>query len=244
MPLNVAIVGFGRMAQKFYVPALKLLAPDARYAIADPADDARIKAQKTFPGTSCFAAVEELANLALDAALIASPPASHFHAWHMLVLRNVPIFMEKPFPLPDQIGAVEEAAQRGSPPFMLNFNRRFWLPYQRLLGVAKSGAIGEIQTASLQLVTDPAIWSRSSEAALTSSDGALHDLGCHVVDFAVALFGSLPSAVISVRSDAAYFTGLSLTLLWPDGRAVNADVGYGKTVDNQRRRFGRKPQHV
>jgi predicted dehydrogenase len=231
MPFNMAIVGFGRMAQKFYVPALKLLAPDSRYAIVDPANDARIVAQKTFPEASCFAAVEGLAGLALDAALVASPPATHFHAWRLLVARNVPIFMEKPFPLPDEIGAVEEVVQHGSPLFMVNFNRRFWLPYQRLLGMAKSGAIGEIQSASLQLIADPAVWNRSREAALTSSDGALHDLGCHVVDFALRLFGSLPSAVISTPSTAACFTGLSLTLKWPDGCSVNADVGYGKTLE-------------
>src|SRR5262245_15976355 len=104
MPLRVAIVGFGRMAQRFYVPALKRLAPDAFYAIADPAEGARSRAQKIFAGVSCFATVEELANTALDAAFVVSPPTAHFAAFQTLVARNVPIFMEKPFPLPDEIG--------------------------------------------------------------------------------------------------------------------------------------------
>ena len=108
MPLEIAIVGFGRMAQNYYAPALKRLLPDARYAIVDPAEEAREKAQRIFRKSRCLDAVEDLAGSALDAALIASPPASHFHAWRSLASRNVPIFMEKPFPLPDEIALVAE----------------------------------------------------------------------------------------------------------------------------------------
>ena len=83
MVLSIAIVGFGRMAQRFYAPALQRLAPDARYSIADPSENARGKALSIFPEAACFTAVEKLADLPLDAALIASSPATHFHAWRI-----------------------------------------------------------------------------------------------------------------------------------------------------------------
>ena len=229
MPLSIAIVGFGRMAQNYYAPALKRLAPDARYTIVDPAVEAREKARRIFPEARRLGAVEDLAGSKLDAALIASPPAAHFHAWRVLASRNVPIFMEKPFPLAKEIALVAELARNASSPFVINFNRRFWAPYQHLLASAKSGAIGDIQAASLQLITDPSKWKRKTgDERLTSDDGPLQDLGGHLVDFAVALFGSQPATIVAVSNGA---NALSMTLQWTDGRAVDARVGYGKTLE-------------
>ena len=81
MVLSIAIVGFDRMAQRFYA-VLQRLAPDARYSIADPSENAR-KALSIFPEAACFTAVEKLADLPLDAALITSSPATPFHAWRI-----------------------------------------------------------------------------------------------------------------------------------------------------------------
>lgn len=230
MTLSIAIVGFGRMAQNYYAQALKRLLPDARYAIVDPSVEAREQARRIFPEARCFAAVEELAGSGLDAALIASPPAAHFHAWRVLASRGVPIFMEKPFPLPSEIALVAELARSVSSPFMINFNRRFWAPYRQLLASAKSGAIGNVQAATLELITDPAKWKRPTDGErLIGDDGALQDLGGHLIDFTIALFGSLPATITAVSSNGA--DTLSMTLQWSDGRTVDARVGYGKTLE-------------
>ena len=221
MALNIAIVGFGRMAQRFYAPALQRLAPDARYAIADPSEDARGKALGIFPGASCFTAVEKLAELALDAALIASSPATHFHAWHILAARGVPVFIEKPFPLAHEINPVVDLARKRPLRLMINFNRRFWQPYQRLLERTGSGVLGTLRTASIQLIVDGRQWNRPPAVAL-------QDLGGHAVDFAIRLFGPSPVVVAATDVSGSNSQGVSLTLQWPDGRSVNCRVGYGK----------------
>jgi predicted dehydrogenase len=109
---------------------------------------------------------------------------------------------------------------------MINFNRRFWPPYQRLLDSAQSGRIGTLQTASLQLITDGLQWNRITESS-ANEGGALQDLGGHVVDFAVRLFRSFPTAITAVEVRGRKFQGKSLTLHWPDGRSVDCRVGYG-----------------
>ena len=53
-PLSIAIVGFGRMAQTFYTPGLKRLAPEARYIIVDPVDEARGKAKEILPTAAAW----------------------------------------------------------------------------------------------------------------------------------------------------------------------------------------------
>jgi predicted dehydrogenase len=98
VPLSIAIVGFGRMARSYYAPALKRLVPSARYLIVDPAAKSRDWAQRIFPEARCFGEIDRLSEFALDAALIASPPTTHFRAWRILAARGIPSFMEKAIP--------------------------------------------------------------------------------------------------------------------------------------------------
>ena len=141
--LNLAIIGFGRLAQRYYAPALKLQAPGAQYFIVDPDPHACEQAKRLLVNANCFVSLEALAEAPLDAALIASPPSVHFEAWQNFSSRNISIFMEKPFPLPGDLSAVWSAIEVRAP-FMINFNRRFWPPYQRLLQQVSLGVIGSL----------------------------------------------------------------------------------------------------
>jgi predicted dehydrogenase len=230
MPLNIAIAGFGRMARSYCAPALKRLEPDASYFIADPAAPSCEAARRAFPQAQCFGTTEELLDIALDAALIASPPTAHFDAWRFFAERGVPVFMEKPFPLPQDIGRARDLAQRAPSPLMINFNRRFWPPYRQLLEAAKAGAIGAPSSASLELITDNLRWKAATDhRAATSEGGVLQDLGGHVVDFAIRLFGSLP-AQVSATESSARDGRLSLQLGWPGGRSASCLIGYDKAA--------------
>jgi predicted dehydrogenase len=161
--------------------------------------------------------------------LVASPPAAHFHAWRFFAARGIPVFMEKPFPLPQDIGHVADLARGAPSPLMINFNRRFWPPYRRLLGAAKSGAIGAARSASLELVTDRKGWNAVTEhRAAESEGGVLQDLGGHVADFAIMLFGTLPSELSANESSTPDGRRLSLRLYWPDGRSAECLLGYGR----------------
>ena len=104
---------------------------------------------------------------------------------------------------------------------MINFNRRFWLPYRCLLERIGSGALGTIRTASIELIVDGRQWIRPPTVAL-------QDLGGHAVDFAIRLLGSSPVVVAATDVTASNFQGVSFILQWPDGRAVKCRVGYGK----------------
>jgi predicted dehydrogenase len=228
MPLKLAIVGFGRLAQGYYAPALKILEPDARYLIVDPALESRDRAQKIFPEAKCFREVDEISETLIDAALIASPPSTHFLAWRTLATRNIPIFMEKPFPLPHELPLLDSLRGNGAS-LIINFNRRFWPPYRRLLDFVTAGAIGVARAASLQLIVDCMRWnSVTNHRVMEPEGGVLHDLGGHVVEFASRLFGSLPAEVSATRNVGLDGDRVSLTLLWPDGRLADCTVGYGR----------------
>jgi predicted dehydrogenase len=230
MPLTLAIVGFGRLAQSYYAPALKLLEPDARYLIVDPVLQSRERAQEIFPEAKCFCGIDGLSETSIDAVLIASPPKTHFPIWCSLASANVPIFMEKPFPLPHELPLLE-SLHHDSPPTVINFNRRFWPPYQRLLGLVSAGTIGATHTASLQLVIDDLSWnSVTNHRTMADEGGVLQDLGGHVVDLACGFFDSFPTEVSAAQSQGPDADCVALTFRWPDGRSASCVVGYGRSA--------------
>ena len=180
----------------------------------------------------CFTDMEELGDIALDAALIASSPAAHFQTWRYFVARGVPVFMEKPFPLAQDLARVADLA-RTTPPMMINFNRRFWPPYQRLLNAVKAAADGVPRCVSLTLVIDRKRWNPLTDHRMGKSEGGvLQDLGGHVVDFAVMLFGALPSDVSATESSGPDGARLSLRLDWPGGRSASCVIGYGRSNES------------
>ena len=133
--------------------------------------------------------------------------------------------MEKLFPLPDEMGAVKEAAEHGSPLFMVIFICCFWLPYQRLLGMAKSGAIVKykVHRCSLLLIRR---MEQEQGGSADSSDEVFTTVlprcgfraSPHPVPFRQRSF---------LRSNAAVSRSVPHSEM--AGRCrVNADVGHGK----------------
>jgi len=114
---------------------------------------------------------------------------------------------------------------------VINFNRRFWPPYQRLLDFVSAGVIGAPRTASLQLVIDDQRWnSVTNYQTMASEGGPLQDLGCHVVDLACRLFDSFPAEVSAAQSQGQDADRVSMTLRWQDGRSACCVVGYGRSA--------------
>src|SRR5262245_22039847 len=106
-PLHVLIVGFGEVVRRCYVPALRRLGADWKYVVIEPNPSARISAIRLLPNTTAVAALSDaLATGTFDAALIATPPSSHFSTWAALLGFGIPIYIEKPFPLSSDLGAV------------------------------------------------------------------------------------------------------------------------------------------
>src|SRR4051812_2543951 len=81
--LRLGLIGFGRLARDFYLPALgkSSIATDI-VAIADPLKASRDSAAMILPGVALFDDHRSmLATMQLDGLLIASPPSNHLAAW-------------------------------------------------------------------------------------------------------------------------------------------------------------------
>ena len=191
--LRVGVVGFGRLARNYYSPALRAARCTLQLHIADPAPQSLAAAQRQWPDASTHRDHRELlAAGPLDALLVASPPSTHLAVWRDATARNLPVFMEKPFPLAGELSGIDPADASWSR-IMIDFNRRFWPPYQRVAGLVRAGEVGAVKTAHFRLRVDPRKWSSvSNHRAQPGEGGALQDLGSQVLDLAIMVLGEVP----------------------------------------------------
>jgi predicted dehydrogenase len=178
-------VGCGRLVQAGYLPAIAGLENVEVVAVADPDVKRRRHVAEllngepmTFDGAAALAA----AGL-VDAAVVASPIASHVADAMVLTAVGIPCLVEKP-PAGDAAGA--QALLDLSPVPWIGFNRRFTHGARLLGGVPAEGDL----ELDLELR-----YRRASWGAVEVGDPAILDLAPHLVDLALLLTGSADARV-------------------------------------------------
>jgi len=198
--LDIAIIGFGRLAELCYTPALRSLNGIRVTGIADPREAALERASRVFPSARLASSAEEmLRELQLDALLVASSPSTHWRIWQLAVTRALPVFMEKPFPMTENLAELEQLSESRLP-LMIDFNRRFWPLYRDLASRCTDGSIGDPLSARFQLHVNIRRWSSVTDHRLNEAEGgALHDLGAQTVDLALETFKRNVESVTASR---------------------------------------------
>jgi predicted dehydrogenase len=195
--LRLGLIGFGRLAQQYYVPALRRIPGIAAIAVADPLPASRAAAAGALGGVACFADAAALLAVEPDAVVVATPPSTHLAFWNTLAARGVPVFMEKPFVLRGELAR----AARGpdvEPLLMIDFNRRFWPPYVRFAELVHAGAVGTLRTIEFTLHVDVASWCTVTAHRLAAGEGGvLYDLGSQALDVACAIAGAEPARIVA-----------------------------------------------
>ena len=229
-PLRLGLAGFGRLARDYYVPALRAIRAARVVAVADPLPASRAAASERLSSPDVYsdpAAMLERARL--DAVLVASPPSTHLPIWRDAAARGLAVFLEKPVVLSGELPEIERVTR--SPRLMLDFNRRFWPPYQRVGELVRSGALGSPVEVEFRLHTDVLSWSTVTRHRLAPEEGGiLHDLGGHAIDLAIDLFREEPESVIAEsgsRLGENDYESVRLALGFADGSVFRSDLAYG-----------------
>jgi scyllo-inositol 2-dehydrogenase (NADP+) len=228
--LHVAIVGYGLAGSVFHAP-LVAATPGLRVASVVTGDAGRGEAARSaYPGVRILPNAEELFAGAeqVDLVVIAVPNVAHVALARRAVAAGRPVVVDKPFATTaaDAASVAREAEAAGV--FLTVFqNRRFDGDFRTLRAVLDGGALGAV--VRLESRFDryrPAVqegrWRESAEPSL--GGGLLLDLGAHLVDQAVTLFGA-PEAVYAevarVRPGAAVDDDVFMALRYADGPRVH-----------------------
>lgn len=191
--VRLCAVGCGRAFQLFHSPAI---ARNRRWELAaacDPLPERLQAAQHRHPGIRCYSSFEDVpGDLALDAALITTPPGSHAALAETAVSRGLAMLIEKPMtPGAEEARHLVSAVRAAGVVVHIGFNRRFrrnCVELRERLAGLPSTALANLRYVWL---ADAARWypALNTGAELGNVDDLLQDLGSHQVDLLAWLTG-------------------------------------------------------
>ncbi len=228
--LRLSIIGFGRLAQDYYLPALSSLPLGSGISVADPLASSRDEAKRRLPGAPIYSEYQTLlANESVDAVLVVSPPSTHLEIWKACAERQLPVFMEKPVLPPADLKRIHPADPTWSSPLMVDFNRRLWPPYQRVREWVRGGRVGRPITAQFTLEVNVLAWSTVTQHRQDKREGgALYDLGSQVLDLVRWIFDEEPVGMTAQFASRRWSDDwIEVALEFPSGLRVACIFGYG-----------------
>ena len=197
-PLRTAVLGYGVGGRLFHSPHLAASPGYSLDAVVtrDPGRAAEVTAR--YPGTRVLAGAEEV--LAeperYDLVVVTTPNETHVPLALAAIGQGIPVVVDKP--LAATAAAAREllaAAEAAGVPLTVYQNRRWdgdFLTLRRLLDEGALGTVHQLESRFSWWDPTPAAgWKTTTTVA--DGGGALFDLGPHLVDQAVQLFGPVAS---------------------------------------------------
>lgn len=193
--LRVAIAGYGLAGEVFHAP-LVASTPGMSVVAVTTSDAARAeRARAAYPDVEVFADADALLRRAEDTDLlvVATPNRLHLPIARQALTRRIPVVMDKPLAAEAVPAAslVDDFHAAGVP-FTVFQNRRWDGDFLTVRRVFESGELGEItrfesRYERFRPEVNAAGWRELPEAA--EGGGLLLDLGAHLIDQALTLFG-------------------------------------------------------
>ena len=198
-PVRTAVVGFGISGKVFHAP---LVAADADYSLdvivtADPARAA--EAARLYPHARIVPTPEEMFALAgdLDLVILGTPPHTHFDLAATAIARGLHVVVDKPFvPTSAQGEELIARASDGGVQLTVFQNRRWDADFLTLQNLLRREALGELRTfeSRFEWWRPEGFGNWRDSVSLAEGGGILHDLGAHLIDQAIQLFGPVETS--------------------------------------------------
>jgi predicted dehydrogenase len=192
-PLNVALIGYGYAGKTFHAPLIESV-DGLRLHTVVSSDAARVAGD--FPGARVVAdAGEAFADDAIDLVVIATPNALHAPQALAALAAGKHVVVDKPFAATlAEAQAVADRARRRDRVVSIFHNRRWDADFLTVKRLIEAGTLGRIVHFESHFDRyRPRVRDRWRERP-GAGNGAWFDLGSHMVDQALQLFGT-PQAI-------------------------------------------------
>lgn len=203
-PLRVALVGYGLAGSVFHAPLVSATEGLVLDTVVTSNEERRAEARAAFGDVRFAASPDELWERAdqLDLVVIASPNKTHVPLATAALKAGLPVVVDKPI-AGTAAEARELAALAEERGLLLSVfqNRRWDNDFRTLAALIADGELGEVQRFESRFERwRPQLkggWRESGDP--DEIGGLLYDLGSHVVDQALVLFG--PPVQVYAESD-------------------------------------------
>ena len=193
MTIHVGLVGYGMSGSVFHAPLIEYL-PELTLKTVVSSDPAKV--QRTYPMVSVVPTLDLLlTDTDISLVVIATPNETHYALAKQALEAGKHVVVDKPFVL-SSMQADELIALAHAHHVLLSVyqNRRWDNDFLTIRYLLETGVLGSISTYESHYDRyRPVVRNRWREQAIPGS-GILYDLGAHLIDQALVLFG-LPATV-------------------------------------------------
>jgi predicted dehydrogenase len=269
-PIRVALLGYGLAGAVFHAPLISAVEGLELAAIVTRDDERRSRAQRDHPDAALLRSPEEVWERAadLDLAVVAAANRAHVPLARSSIEAGLAVVVDKPLAASaDEGRALVREARDRSVLLTVFQNRRWDGDFLTLRGLLAEGSLGELARFESRFER----WRPELSAGWRESGnpldagGLLNDLGSHLVDQALCLFGpasqvyaELETRRPDAQTDDDTFVALGhesgvRSHLWMSAVAAQAGprfrvlgsraayVKYGLDVQEESLRSGRRP---
>lgn len=195
-PIKTGICSFGMSGRIFHAPFLNCL---KEFEFTAVTERHHRNAEKIYPNVKTFTSVEAmLKDEELELIVVNTPNILHYEHAKMALNAGKHVVIEKPFAATSaQAKELTELAEKKSKKLVVFQNRRWDSDFQSVKEVIEGGELGELIEANFSY--DRYRIEKSGKAHKEKDDvgvGLIYDLGPHLIDQALVLFG-VPKAIFA-----------------------------------------------
>jgi scyllo-inositol 2-dehydrogenase (NADP+) len=200
--IRVGLIGFGMAGKVFHAPYLCRL-PGFHLGVIKTTNAEDIKiAKEKYPGLKIVKEAEEVFSMAdIDLVVIATPNTSHFALAKQALLSGKHVVVDKPFTITstEATELIQLAAQKKKI-ISVYHNRRWDSDFKTVKKIIESNVLGELVAYEAHFDRFRNVIKKNAwkEEDLPGS-GILYDLGSHLIDQALLLFGPPDSLAADIR---------------------------------------------
>jgi scyllo-inositol 2-dehydrogenase (NADP+) len=195
-PIKTALCSFGMSGWVFHAPFIHVHPGFQLYAVWERSKNL---AEQKYPGIITYRSLEEmLADENIELVIVNTPNYTHYEYARKALLAGKHIVVEKPFTVTSTEGKelIALAAQQGKL-ISVYQNRRFDSDYRTVKKIVDEGWLGNMVEAEFHYDRYKEELSPKLHKEVPGpGTGALYDLGSHLIDQALQLFG-MPQAVFA-----------------------------------------------
>ncbi len=192
--VNTGLCSFGMSGLVFHAAFLQAHPGFNLYAVVERSEK---KAASVYPGIISYDAVDDLlADEHIELVIVNTPNYTHYEFAKKALLAGKHVLVEKSFTV--TVHEAEELialAKNENLVLSVFQNRRYDSDFKTVKEIVKSGALGKIVEAEFRFERyKPGLSPKKHKETLVPGSGLLHDLGPHIIDQALHLFG-MPGSV-------------------------------------------------
>ncbi len=204
-PISTALVSFGISSKTFHAPFLTTMPEFELLAVVERNSE---HAKEKYPWVTIYRSIEEmLKDDRIELVVITSPNETHFPYAKMVLEAGKNVIVEKPFTNTSaEAFELVELARKSGKVCSVYHNRRYVADFLTMKDILEKKLLGELHEFEAhydRYRPDPRTYGLWREKP-TPGSGVFYDLGSHLVDQALQLFGPPKYITADIRMQKSY----------------------------------------